>query len=214
MIWGIGHSLSSFVLGVLAFGILGNAGHLLDTLAPFQELAVGLSFLTIGSISLREAQKLGLGFHQYATRNANPMPEKTTDSNQKPDAMIGFSIEQEATNKGRMVLLNGIVHGMAIDGMPALIPALVFGTWRLASVFLLAYCGGTVVAMTGATIGLGECSQWLSQYSMEPELVLRRVSAASSLLAIGLGLTCASRGLASALPSMLALRGPATIFAR
>ena len=87
---------------------------------------------------------------------------------------------------------------MSLDGTPSLIPALAFGTWRLAFVFLLTYCVGTVGAMTGATIGLGEGSQWLSRFSMEPEIVLRRLSAASSLLAIAVGLLFASRGLAVA----------------
>jgi hypothetical protein len=195
LIWGTGHSLSSFFLGALAFGILGQAQGMMSAITTFSELAVGLSFLFIGSLSLRETLQLGLGFQQQKVDDSAVKPNENNDNKQDFPNGTTKGLEKVGIEKWRMVLLNGMVHGLSLDGAPSLIPALAFGTWRRAFLFLMAYCAGTIGAMTGATFGVGESSQWLSKRSKRPELILRRLSAGSSLFAIIMGIIFSFHGL-------------------
>jgi hypothetical protein len=238
MIWGAGHSVSSFLLGALAFAMLGQSQCLLNGLASCGELLVGLSFLVIGSLSLRETMQLGLGFgnsekpnassetakvslmpdnggddkaspipnkpRSSTIVNANPRDEETSPASLDAGSWPTTNLKKAGPEQWRMVLLNGAVHGLSLDGAPSLIPALAFGTWHKAFIFLVAYCVGTIGAMAGATFGVGESSQWLSKRTMRPELILRRLSAASALLAISMGFVFSSRGLAATLSTALA----------
>jgi len=55
-------------------------------------------------------------------------------------------------------VLNGILHGFSWDGTPSLAPALALPNLPAVLVFLFAYCGGTVLAMSAVTALIGEGS--------------------------------------------------------
>lgn len=172
----------------MAFAMLGHSSQLLSTLTQFGDLAVGLSFMFVGGLCFKENLDLGLGFGGDELWKAGL--EKAPH-----DKVAAAGDDPVATDKPRVVrrssstvLLSGFFHGLSLDGAPSLIPALTFGGWHGAFSFLVSYCVGTIGAMTGATYGVGESTQWLSKRSNNPDITLRRLSAGSSLFAVVIGL--------------------------
>ena len=82
--------------------------------------------------------------------------------------------------------MNGLIHGFSWDGAPSLAPALACTTWYGVLWFLLAYCAGTMIAMSAATTAIGEGSIRAAQALDQPDIP-KRLSIASSAAAIVIG---------------------------
>ncbi len=54
------------------------------------------------------------------------------------------------------LLINGLFHGLAIDGLPTMMPVLAAGSLPGAASFLLSYSLGSIGAMACATILIGQ----------------------------------------------------------
>mmetsp|Transcript_13741 Transcript_13741/g.40624 ORF Transcript_13741/g.40624 Transcript_13741/m.40624 type:complete len:216 (-) Transcript_13741:1756-2403(-) len=190
-VWGLGHSISSFILGTVAFGIKGGLsgkGALFSRLTHVSEIAVGLSLVGIGVFGLREALAPPESEGDNAAK-AGDAHEEEGDVNideMLPARSLSSAVPQPKM-KSRAVLVNGFLHGLSWDGTPSLAPALAFSTWGYCFSFLFAYCGGTVAAMAAATAAVGEGSLRLSEKMNDPELIPRRLSAVASVIAMALG---------------------------
>ena len=99
------------------------------------DLAVGLSMILVGIISLQES----LHHHIEA-------PAGASAGNLKTD-----------------LLINGLFHGLAIDGLPTMMPVLTAGSLPGAAGFLLSYSLGSIGAMACATILIGQGTASLAQ---------------------------------------------------
>ncbi len=119
-------------LGLCAFMIKDTSfipGGLISRLALGTDLAVGLSMILVGLISLQES------FHHHAGA-----------------ASAGASAGNVKTD----LLINGLFHGLAIDGLPTMMPVLTAGSLPGAAGFLLSYSLGSIGAMACATILIGQ----------------------------------------------------------
>ena len=103
-------------------------GGLISKITLGADLAVGLSMILVGIISLQENNQ-----HPTATSSTMPVSEMKTD-----------------------LLINGLFHGLAIDGLPAMMPVLAAGSLPAAAAFLLSYAVGGTGAMVLATILIGQ----------------------------------------------------------
>lgn len=184
-LWALGHSISSFLLGILAFYLKGRLSQgagttiLVKSFASWAELAVGGSLIAIGVLGIREAR----GFE---------VEEKPME--------LAPSEATSAPRRGgkRAIVLNGILHGFSWDGTPSLAPALALPSLGAVLLFLFAYCGGTMVAMSTVTTIIGEGSLRVGEKLDQPDLP-QKLAFFSSGIALAVGLFWSAR----ALPSIL-----------
>lgn len=168
--WGLGHGISAVFLGLCAFFLKGRMSgqfQFLQRLSTLAESAVGVSLVAIGAIGIKE---------NFATANTDGHGDGA--GAEPPSASLKTS---------KAIFANGVLHGFSWDGAPSLAPALAMTSWSAAASFLLAYCFGTMAAMS-LTAGLvGEGSVRLGKWVDSPQLP-RQLSLGSSFVAIGIGL--------------------------
>ena len=172
-IWGLGHGMSAILLGLTAFYVKGRMGGtfcFLERLSSFAELAVGVSLLSIGGIGVRESLDL---------------IETNTDGHGDGEILEGLRIS--AMKSYRAIFANGLLHGCSFDGAPSLAPALAMTSWGSVLSFLVAYCIGTMTAMSIAAGAVGEGSIRLGE-AIGSNKLPRQLSLGSSILAILIGL--------------------------
>ncbi|KAG5182191.1 hypothetical protein JKP88DRAFT_164788 [Tribonema minus] len=177
-VWGLGHGFSATLIGLAAFFLKdriqaggGGGGRWISKLGTYTEVLVGVSLITIGLIGLKES---------------------LLDKPHEDDAAAAaseISGEKSPAKRGggqRAIFLNGLLHGFSWDGAPSLAPALACTTWHGVLWFLLAYCGGTMAAMSAATTIIGEGSVRVGQALEQPDIP-KRLSVVSSGIAIAIG---------------------------
>lgn len=169
--WGLGHGTTAMVLGLGAFYLKGQIGGnvaAFEKLSSVAEWAVGLSLLLIGGIGVKDSMS---------------DDETNTDGH-------GDGVEEQrvsALKSYRAIFVNGLLHGCSLDGAPSLAPALVLTTWRSVISFLLAYCFGTMAAMSLAAGAVAEGTIRLGEAIGSSKLP-KQLSFGSSILAILIGI--------------------------
>jgi hypothetical protein len=172
--WGLGHGFSAIFLGVIAFAlkerihIIPQKFTFLTKLSSLTEAAVGVSLFFIGAIGIKE--------------NLDAMKESKEGENGE-DEPVGAA----RLRSSRALFANGVLHGFSWDGAPSLAPALAMTSWRSAITFLLAYCIGTMAAMSITAGAFGEGSMRLGKAANNPNLA-RNLSIGSSVVAILIGI--------------------------
>lgn len=172
-LWGTGHGISAAVLGLLAFGLKNRISlpvKFLHSASSAMDIAVGASLVIIGLLGMKEAREWKEEIEVMPQSLSAAATEQGTKSSQK-----------------RVVLFNGFLHGFSWDGTPSLAPALAVATWRGSLSFLLAYGLGTTIAMTIATVVIGESTLRAGELFGRPDLP-QKLSMISSILAMGVGL--------------------------
>jgi len=176
VLWGMGHSISTTLLGVAAFfvkrhvpnvidftSVLSGASHLL-------EIAVGVSLVIIGILGIMEAREWRDEMSQLLPQN-----------------LSGATADPRMKNaQRRAVLFNGLLLGFSWDGAPSLAPALAIATWRGNMAFLLAYAFGTMGAMAITTTLVGEGTSKAGQVFNRPDIP-QKLSFVSSWIAVAVG---------------------------
>lgn len=175
-LWGMGHGISAFVLGVLAVALKNGAASLhsfrwvLRKASSAMEIAVGVSLVLIGLLGLKEAREWQEDLDHVA-----------------PQSLSAAAADVNSLNpQKKAVIFNGLLHGLSWDGAPSLAPALAVATWRGSITFLISYAIGTVGAMTLATILIGEGTLRAGQMLDRPDIP-QKVSFFSSAVAILIG---------------------------
>jgi hypothetical protein len=132
------------------------------SLSSWAEFAVGGSLIAIGALGIKEARnwKAEDEAMELAPSEVIFVAELRTGS---PTNAIHTQSSQQANSTPRSggkraIVLNGILHGFSWDGTPSLAPALALPSLGAVLVFLFAYCGGTVLAMSAVTTIIGEGS--------------------------------------------------------
>ena len=133
-VWGIGHSISGMALGILAFVIKEKA---------FTPGGV-MSKITLGADLAAGLSMIFVGIISFQESHQNNLD--ASQSEIKAD-----------------LLVNGLFHGLAIDGLPAMMPVLAAGSLPGAVAFLLSYAAGGTGAMALATILIGHGTASLSR---------------------------------------------------
>jgi len=176
-LWGTGHGISATILGLLAFGLknrfstMPGVSNLLQGASSAMEVAIGASLVVIGLLGMKEAREW-----------------KEEMETVVPKTLSAAATEQGVkSNQKGAVIFNGFLHGFSWDGAPSLAPALAVATWRGSISFLLAYGIGTTLAMTIATIFIGESTLRAGEILQRPDIP-QKLSMISSILALGVGL--------------------------
>lgn len=167
--WGLGHGVSAIFLGLCAFFLKGRMSSkfmFLQKLSTLAESAVGVSLLAIGCIGIKE--------------------NIDSDNTDGHGDGAGTDMPLTSARSSRAIFANGILHGFSWDGAPSLAPALAMTSWRSAGSFLLAYCFGTMIAMSMTAGVVGEGSLRLGKVVNSPNLP-RQLSLGSSIIAIIIG---------------------------
>eukprot|EP00751_Fragilariopsis_kerguelensis_P003036 CAMPEP_0170817318 /NCGR_PEP_ID=MMETSP0733-20121128/39952_1 /TAXON_ID=186038 /ORGANISM="Fragilariopsis kerguelensis, Strain L26-C5" /LENGTH=327 /DNA_ID=CAMNT_0011176983 /DNA_START=195 /DNA_END=1178 /DNA_ORIENTATION=+ len=184
-LWGIGHGIAVTILGVLGYALKAQftkagpgADVLLSGASHFMEIAVGLSLIVMGALSLREARAWGEEMEENAV-----VPTKSLSAAVTPTSTADG---KSSSGGNQAILLNGLLHGFSWDGAPSLAPALAVASWGDNLAFLSAYGVGTVVVMAVATSFFGEGTRQASEVFNRPDLP-QKLSFCTSLLSIAIG---------------------------
>jgi hypothetical protein len=177
-VWGIGHGISSLILGISAFALKSHLNNihkirtLLSGASHLLEVAVGLSVLIVGLMGIREAREW-----------------EEDNKNLYPVSLSSAAIDPHVTRTDtKTILFNGFLHGFSWDGAPSLVPALAVTTWRGNLSFLLAYGLGTMGAMSIATTLVGEGTRKAGQIFNRPDIP-QKLSMVFSCIAVMIGVT-------------------------
>jgi len=176
-LWGLGHALSAMAMGMVAFFIKEKSftsSGWMAKLAFGVDIAIGLSLVVIGFLSLQEAK--GRDFKADINEAANE---------------VKASEKQSALMKMNMVI-NGVFHGLALDGIPTLMPVLGATSVSAAVSFLLSYGAGVIVAMTCATIFIGHGTRSIARNS---DFDLGKLIRGSAIAAIIIGFAWSGRAI-------------------
>jgi len=173
-LWGTGHGISATLLGLTAFGLKNRIKfpvNVLNGASSAMEIAIGASLIVIGLLGMKEAREW-----------------KEEMDTVVPISLSSAAVEQgvKSSTKGA-VIFNGFLHGFSWDGTPSLAPALAVATWKGSISFLLAYGIGTTLAMTIATILIGETTLRAGEVFNQPDIP-QKLSMISSVLAMGVGI--------------------------
>ena len=163
--WGIGHAVSAMAMGLAAYIIKDKAfvpGGLFSKVAFGADVAIGLSLILIGVLSIQEAK--GHNFKQEIG-----------------DAQ---KLEKQTMAMKANVLINGAFHGLSLDGIPTIMPVLGAGSLRAAIFFLISYGVGVTVAMIAATIFIGQGTASLARST---DFDLSRLIHGSAVAAVFVG---------------------------
>lgn len=178
--WGLGHGFSAMVIGLAAFFFkdrlgLGHNEKLVAMMGTWTEGLVGVSLIAIGLLGLKES-----------LLDYEPAP--AFEAKSAGSAVVEGSGNGLGLGKGggKAIFLNGVLHGFSWDGAPSLAPALALSSWTSVLWFLLAYCSGTMVAMSATTTLIGEGSVRVGKALDQPDIP-RKLSIISSFVAITIG---------------------------
>ena len=152
-------------MGLCAFIIKDKAfvpGGLFSKVAFGADVAIGLSLILIGVLSIQEAKG-----HDF-----------------KREIGDAASKEKQTLAMKANVLINGAFHGLSLDGIPTIMPVLGAGSLRAAVLFLLSYGVGVTVAMMAATIFIGQGTASLARTA---DFDLGRIVHGSAVAAVFVG---------------------------
>ncbi|CAM9523452.1 unnamed protein product, partial [Chrysoparadoxa australica] len=171
-VWGLGHGLSATMIGLAAFfckeALGGGDSMLVARLGGWTDGLVGASLICIGLLGLKES-----------------LLDHAGEDGEEEGGESGGGRSRVKGAK-RAIFFNGLLHGFCWDGAPSLMPALSCSTWNQALMFLMAYCSGTVLAMSAATTVIGEGSVRVGEAMDQPDIP-RKLSIVSSGIAIAVG---------------------------
>jgi cytochrome c biogenesis protein CcdA len=173
-LWGLGHSLSSSILGSLVYFLKGEINHrfhLFKKLSIIADFVVGLTLISIGIVGIKESRSL---------------LNQDNQENVAKSFATSFS-----------VFVNGFLHGFSWDGIPSLAPTLTLQSFQSVLSFLAAYSIGTMVTMSlcGALVSM--ISDNLLKGSKDERRAMNTLSFISSIFAVFIGIYWVIQGIAS-----------------
>lgn len=176
-LWGIGHGISSLIIGIAAFALKNRLNNIrgistiLNGAAYMLELAVGASLIIVGLMGIHEAR-------EWEEEMKNLSPRSLSAAAVDPHV---------ASPQKRGVIINGLLNGFCWDGVPSLAPALAVTTWKGNVSFLLSYAFGTAAIMSFTTTLVSEGTRKASQLFNRPDIP-QKLSLFSSGMAILVGM--------------------------
>ncbi len=198
-VWGLGHSITGSMIVLAAYffkdrlqgGLL--RASFVEHLNSWSGGLVGLSLIAIGAMGLRESfaegapSHSGEGLEVDSDKDGTGNCCSTTSSSDKSSSIVGGGVTASRTTGGlKTIFLNGLLHGLNWDGAPSLMPALACTGWNGVYRYLFAYCSGTILSMSAATVVIGEGSTRVGRAFGSPNFT-QKLSMVSSVLAIVIG---------------------------
>ncbi len=199
-VWGLGHDISTSMIVLAAYffkdrlqgGLL--QASFVEHLNSWPGGLIGLSLIAIGAMGLRESfaedapSHSGEGLQVDSDKDGKGNCCPVTSSSDESSSIVGGGMTASRTTGGlKTIFLNGLLHGFNLDGVvPSLMPALACTGWNGVCRYLFAYCSGTILSMSAATVVIGEGSTRISRAFGSPNFA-RKLSMVSSVLAIVIG---------------------------
>jgi len=173
--WGLGHGIGAALVGALAFSIRGALN--INLFSTYMEALVGLSIIIIGLNGIQEAREWD-----------------TTQQGQAGEAMGAPRVDSpnmihahEDAKSVASTLATGVLHGCSGSGhLLGVMPALAMPSWACATAYLVAFGGGTMVAMSLFTALAGEASVQMGERMQQPD-VPAKLALFSSAFALLMG---------------------------
>lgn len=175
--WGLGHGIGAALVGALAFSIRGALN--INLFSTYMEALVGLSIIIIGVNGVQEAREW----------DTEPSGDTSAESGgARADALSMAQPQQEEDAKSvASTLATGILHGCSGSGhLLGVMPALAMPSWACATAYLVAFGGGTMVAMSIFTALAGEASVQMGERLQQPD-VPAKLALFSSAFALLMG---------------------------
>lgn len=162
-LWGAGHGLALVSMGGASYFLKDQLAQHYTSLygaSHFTAALTGLSLVIVGLLGVKDCLESDGEEGQHANK-----PNQTAIA----------------------LLVNGVIHGLCLSGLPGLIPAMAMPSWKEAMFYLGCYALGTVGAMSFIAAAISCLSAHVGKMTSNPRL-LRRLPLVSSLLAVGIGL--------------------------
>lgn len=134
------------------------------------DVAIGMSLIFIGFLSLREAKG-----HDFSK-----------------DLEEGAASQKSSLTVKMSMVVNGMFHGLSLDGIPTLLPVIGLGSLSTAVTFLVAYGAGVTIAMMMATVFIGQGTMSLARST---DFNLGRLIKGSAFAAIIIGVLWTARAI-------------------
>lgn len=191
LVWGLGHGLTSFMLGYAGSSMKGLFLLETDMLVTYKymgDLIVSITLMVIGVMGILENTEADAETETYLSV-ATDTPDSSSPASSGDTPSVKMSGESRKLVKALLthstVIINGASLGLTWDGLPSLAPAVVLDDYMVIS-FLSAYLISTMLTMGCAAGLMGEASYWVSQ-STNANLS-HRLAYLSSVSACGIGL--------------------------
>lgn len=186
LVWGFGHGLTSFVLGVTALGMKSmvispssSTSLFLHKYRYFGDFVSAATILIIGLMGLYENSSVSSDCSEERPSNPSPDDEislsdgstRTTDdgSSKKKNVSTKYTAVCYDSVKLVSVFVHGAALGLSLDGLPSLTPAVVLASNHVL-VFLSSYWLSTAVIMGIASALVAEVSRFLTKRSKQRHL--------------------------------------------
>jgi nickel/cobalt transporter (NicO) family protein len=128
-VWGFGHGITSLLIGIVGYTLRDSLMEYdISYLVPIKNFAIGLTFLAIGSMGIKEVTD------ELKDQSKPPTEEPTSTHIIEQNVFLAY-------------LLNGCLLGLTWDGLPSLAPTIALPHFDSVIVFLVCYCIGTSVFM-------------------------------------------------------------------
>jgi hypothetical protein len=136
-IWGLGHGVTSLVLGVIGFSLKDYVFQTdMNYLVWIQNFALGATLLVIGAMGVREA-----------THSQHEGAEEHDESSEFTAQVLSGRLSRRKSVY-LTYLLNGCIMGLTWDGLPSLAPSVALPELSSVMIFLVCYCFGTAIFMS------------------------------------------------------------------
>lgn len=176
--WGIGHTLTLFIVGVILIGLKATVP---ETVALSMELLVGIMLVILGWTTFQSFRRkkghIHIHEHKDGERHVHFHSHTETDDHAHDDKQIS-----SANTKS---LLIGVIHGLAGSGALVLLTMTSMNTMAEAALYILIFGIGTILGMMIFALLIGLPFVLLSKYASNIE---QKLGMAAGLFSIAFGL--------------------------
>jgi ABC-type nickel/cobalt efflux system permease component RcnA len=172
--WGIGHSAGVLVIGALAVAFREQLN--LEMIGHWGERLVGLMLIGIGAWGIRYALRTAIHVHphRHDGRTHAHLHAHTGDSHAAAVAPAPSHAHAHTA------FFAGVLHGVAgTSHLLGVLPAVAMTTWLSSGGYLLAFAGGSILAMSAFAAFIGRGSSRLGERA--PAMIRRLMLGTSSL---------------------------------
>jgi high-affinity nickel-transport protein len=176
-IWGVGHSISLFVIGglLLLFRL-----HLSARVADLFELAVATMLLVLGGRALTRALRV------HSAIASDSRPQAVVSHHHQHTATPASHAHGAALRVARRPLLIGLVHGLAGSGALTALVLANMPTLGSGMIYMLCFGAGSVIGMAALTGLVGAPLRWLN----ERRVMHAALGAVAGVMSVALGVSC------------------------
>lgn len=177
--WGVGHSAGVLLIGVLAMAL--RAALPVEVISSVSERLVGVLLIAIGVWSVRQAVQVEVHSHEHShdgSRHGHVHLHGPTHRH-------ASSVTDGGHAHGHAAFGIGTLHGLAGSShFLGVLPSLAFPEKWQSAAYLIAFGGGTILAMAGFSSLIGAVA---ARWASETRKVYRGLMWACSMAAFGIG---------------------------